>query len=594
MQPTHAPLPGTWVLNAQAALDDLARLGTFDEVAANYPNPRVICEAILGYPVAGGSATKRAIRAVGVLLRHPIGPAVAVEALSWAASVSEVLDSTSIETFLEQADDATVALRPLHLDERHDMVAALSGLKTPRQRRETLARWWERREPAYEPYVRPEWDEVLFYTPEVDDQEDPAALLAGLEGLYEPTPVDPFASFPLADRIARETTGARQLALYKAADEVEKTELASDPRLFGFKPAVVACCVLEHTATVLRNPACPAGLVERVRYPYDAATLELALRAGRSFYDPGRVSAMLTNRDAPHVVDLAARLPVQVCAALTESGALTAADLTAGLFRHVDLSDRHAIVTAAQRAAWDHRTRTFVVPDWLITVLREDPTGSRWLWLLDRFDEAGTSHALWRRLADAVDPAVRLQAVEVLGPGEVSDAASLIADVGGWRAAQFPQVPARERPQGAPICLGGTGDDRTTTRVFAYPAEIESLTSARFDNAPGWAITLPRTSVDLERNARIMRNCTAGYTSKIAQGDTVILLVNDLAGKRYNVELRRSGSTWTVAQINNWANGGDEPGWLRPALTRWFTDQLWSGFDWVEPSHRCRRDRPRK
>ena len=89
MAPTidNPPLPGTWVKPAQEALDTLSTMATIEKVADEFGAARAIAVAVLGAPAAGGSATRPTIWATGHLLTHRLGPALAAEALSWAASV---------------------------------------------------------------------------------------------------------------------------------------------------------------------------------------------------------------------------------------------------------------------------------------------------------------------------------------------------------------------------------------------------------------------------------------------------------------------------------------------------------------------------
>ena len=89
-----SPGPHGWVPQAQSALDELSAVRTLAEAEARFGSARRLSELVLGFPVSGGHATRRVIRAVGQLLRHPLGPAIAAEALSWAASIADAVDAS--------------------------------------------------------------------------------------------------------------------------------------------------------------------------------------------------------------------------------------------------------------------------------------------------------------------------------------------------------------------------------------------------------------------------------------------------------------------------------------------------------------------
>lgn len=134
----HSLLPGAWLDQAQTALDALSELTTVDQVAEHFGNARRLARTVLGSPASGGHATKPAVRTLGQLLHHRLGPAVAAEALSWAAAVADVADSTTIEELLRTAGDSYVALRPIVLADRPPMIGYLHRQRTPSARRAAL------------------------------------------------------------------------------------------------------------------------------------------------------------------------------------------------------------------------------------------------------------------------------------------------------------------------------------------------------------------------------------------------------------------------------------------------------------------------
>lgn len=599
-------VPGGWVTTAQTVLDDLAEMTTFEQVAARYTHPREIAVAVLGHPVAGGTATRRVIRALGRLLQHRLGPALAVEALSWAASVAEAVDPATIEQFLETAATSDTTFASLRLDDRLGLVTDLDDLGTERARRDRLTTWWAQRRPANDENVW--WSGWHLYW----SDPIPCEWINDDFDIGDPRPGPRVG---LIDRVVRETTGARQLAVYTQADSWHQQILATDPDLFDLKPALVQPCVLDHISVVLNcNPACPDGLADRVRHPYDPATLELAVRAGPRWYSHTRVRRMLGDRTSVTVTDLAARIPELLFAALADTGILCADDLIGGVLGHLDGAAvfRSGWCPSPVRSPDEFPVRRGPPAEWAVALLERHMNAAGWTWLLEAYDPP--TDEMLDRLAHATDPAVRHTALRHRDPATLTPAdAALAIETGGRPAAGCPGIPANQRPASIEVLRPADTDEiwllpdpsepRRTVR-YGYPIEIEALTTARFDTAPGWRVGLPRTSTDLERNARRMGNCTAGYHDAIAAGQEVILIIHDLDGEPFNIALRRDarrGSDrprWTIGEINSRDNTGQQPGWIRPALHTWFTHQLWADHhpDHPEPCPRTtrrRRHRPR-
>lgn len=311
MAPTvdNPPLPGTWVRRAQDSLDALAAMVTIEEVADEFGTARTLAEAILGAPIAGGVATRRTIRATGRLLTHRLGPALAAEALSWAASVTEQVSTAAIEEFLEAAAGCEIVRRPLQLDDRHVLNEHLERCRTDPQRRAELAWWWQSRtdDVRWRPDPEDRPDDLFtdwLYRP----LDDPPCWAVGAppcsnpshplcwdqpeagtdsEGPSRPTSIEVFAA----------DNGGDQVQLFNHLETAERAAVASDWRLFDLDEAVIGRCLVEHTVAVLANPACPHGLRDRVRHPYDAATLELAVRSGPAHFEVARVRRLLDQID---------------------------------------------------------------------------------------------------------------------------------------------------------------------------------------------------------------------------------------------------------------------------------------------------------
>lgn len=66
-------------------------------------------------------------------------------------------------------------------------------------------------------------------------------------------------------------------ALVEAACWDQQHRLTEAPQLFEFPPAALRMLLRRNLSGALRHPDCPSGLADRIRRPYDLATLELAL-----------------------------------------------------------------------------------------------------------------------------------------------------------------------------------------------------------------------------------------------------------------------------------------------------------------------------
>jgi len=175
--------------------------------------------------------------------------------------------------------------------------------------------------------------------------------------------------------------------------------------------------------------------------------------------------------------------------------------------------------------------------------------------------------------------------------------APLAGACGAPWAAACPALPASRRPARDRFevrCHLSTGRESR----FAYPSRLSVLTDAAFDEAPGWTVELPNTPGEVERNARLMRNCTEGFAEAIEDGSAYLVIVSDPQGRRYNVGLMRDGQGFVIGEINSWGNGGVEPAWIRAAfrsrLTRSYIQDT-TGDDPPIPARRPsdRRDRRR-
>lgn len=571
-------LPGGWVTQAQSALDDLAAMRTLDEVEARFGSARNLCETVLGFPISGGHATRRAIRATGLLLRHRLGPALAAEALSWAASVSTLVDAATVETLLEAASTAEATYLPLRLDERHLLEAHLGRVRLPAQRRRRALDLWrshERERWLPDWLAMPPW---RFH----DDEHDEVELVAWLsrapdsEGNTGPNPrhrlVLPAGLVDVAEQ--------EQLGLFVQLDAGEREAVARSEVLFGLAGELVAACLAEHPGAVLANPSCPEALRRRVRHPYDEATLELAVRAGAGHYEVARVRRLLEGAGAALRSHLRASSPVEYAAARRCCGLLTLADLDG-----IDLADRRvAEVVLGRPRDWPGRR----IPEVVVEALIEHPQAEHLVWVVERTDAVALrGEVVLRRLVDEAPAPVAAAALVKLDPAALQARdAELAGRLGRFWMARCPGIPASERPDRESLDLWAeaAGVDRDDV-PFHYPPVVQALAGRDYPEAPGWSVSLPVTPSEVERNGKLMRNCTASFDAVITGGWCFLLIVHDPRGRRYNAEIYRDEGRYRVGQIDSFANGGIEPAWLRPALEARLAAP-------EHPPRRCRPDLP--
>lgn len=610
----YPPLPGTWVQRAQDALDALSAMTTIDEVVDVFGNARILVDAILGPPIAGGAGTRRAVRATGALLTHRLGPALAAEALSWAASAAEMVSPTGIEEFLEAAADSTVVRGPLRLDDRHVLNEHLAQGRTDAQRRRELGWWWRSRTDGISyPYEFDNDDDDQCYmfrvdpvgpacwaadAPPCDSPEHPFCWLGPEAGPPIPTSADLFTT----------EDDEAQVAVFDLLNSWEQASVASDLRVFDLHESLIARCLLDHTAEVLVNPACPNGLRDRVRYPHDAATLELAVRAGAGHFEVAKVRRLLAELDDRSHEHFISELPRSYLRARQVCGLNTLEALTTGRLAGLDLSDRDTAEAALGTSDSWHWRR---LPDQVVEILIHHPQAADLAWTLTGRTRGNVLADVARRLVGSAAPKVARLALRHHIPVEDLEAqdAPLALANGDYWAARCPGIPAAARPaMRIPTIHEWLGlratwrDDiepwpsscQDGDKPFAYPELIEDL-QCPYPEAPGWTVSLPETPAALAVNADAMRNCTRSYASDIHAGRTFILIIEGPDGQRYNAAVERSsdknGTRYRVGEVNGWANQGERPAWIAPAINA----RLTAGLSTVEPPEPpVRRRRPRR
>ena len=253
--------------------------------------------------------------------------------------------------------------------------------------------------------------------------------------------------------------------------------------------------------------------------------------------------------------------PKKASEVLRTLGLVTVDELVTGRLRHLDLGDR-----ATSLALFGSPLEPATL-DVAFEVMVHHPDAGELAWLLDetpigRLSPEQARHLVRTGSAPIAKAALRHLPLACLEPSDwelaVRCGVPWAAACPGRSAVERPPVPARVLESWRPPAVRG--------RWIWYPSELRDLEDARFAQAPGWRVSLPRTAADVERNAKVMRNCTATMVADILDGLTFVVVVHDPEGHRYNVEITRDRTGFFVGQVNSWKNGGIEPPWIRTAF----------------------------
>lgn len=616
----HSLLPGAWVDHAQAALDSLSELTTIDEVAEHFGSARQLVLAVLGSPAAGGHATKPVVRAVGQLLHHQLSPAVAAEALSWAAAVADAVDTTTIEALLRTAADSAVALRPIRLADRHLLADCVSQQRTPTARRAALLDIWRTHRADALCSLHQQFDAResrlstrppsqhgcgvghYYWDPNTDDEVDVAAWLASLND-PDPSASTRYVQTPgtrLRARLESAASADQRRAILVDASSEAIRQLLNHDDLLDLAVDAIEYLLLEFTRQMLASPACPSRLHEVLTAPYDLATLELTLRAGMAHYCRGRIRSMLERLDPATRERFAATIPVEYIVGLRVAGLLSV-DMLVNELADIDLTNSRNCEAALPQ----HR---FQLPEFLPDLVDAFTSGRpecrRLIPLVEYIRPRELTAGHLDRLA--VDGFPDVQRVAVRWIAESSTNSSARVDLaarhapaallaGGAVVASCPGIPAARRPA-AP--LGWLAERRwSETRSagrFVYPPTLAALDGVRLPDHPSWRVTLPPDAVALERNARCMANCTAGYRHSTEAGECFILIVDDTSGTtddgnaRINVAVYVRRGRLRIGEINSAGNRYRHPAWMRSSLQQLLT-RRWHNTATPDPEPPIRR-----
>lgn len=567
---TQLPIPGAWVDRARVVLDQLAAMVSADQVIAEFGSLATVVYETLGHVNSGGAGTKAAVRATGRLFQHRLGPALATEALSWAASVSQHLDPASIATFLESGASAEVVYRPIHLDHRDDLVTCFERQNTEKGKLAALTALWES---LHEPmFAMPPSNRLGNSELETDEEHDVDYLVEWLRAHLDAKSKHEGDAASQLQALPEDP--AVQVKLFEELTEVERMRFADFSGLFDLCDEIVGQVLVEFPARVLDNPQCPQALQDRVRYPHDRATLELALSAGAGYYEAAKVRRILASLTSNEHNELLTSMPVPYLRARRRCGLATAHDLIEGPLSNVDLADRSlSEAVLGTYGAWLHRSDI----DNLVEVLIHHPQASELTWLARSI--AGSHHRAQELAAKACDEIADVALTYTHGFNLTVDHAQVAIRNGDYWISRCPGIAAMDHPelhlaQEIADLEGGRQfgqDDDDSDYVinhdvpFSYPEAIWALQGS-YREAPGWEVSLPTNGRELVANANWMGNCTGSYVGNVLAGRAYILIVSAPNGERYNVEIRVTRGRYRVRQINSRYNGEVEPSWVRRAV----------------------------
>ena len=573
---SHSLLPGSWTATAQRALDRLGTCGTLTDVRAEFASARELAEATLGYAANGGRATKPVVRALGQLLQHRLGPAVACEALALASGIGDVIDAHTVETLFHEALEVRTACRPSRIDELGALRDRLLAEPTIRRRRQALLSLWSQIHWSSPQESWDEWRDLSHSVFWLDFTRDMDLSLD---------------SFWLSERwqSGNEVADVFQVLLHcepddglhvlRAQAQAGIDELVRHPDLFELRDCIVSALAHMCPQQVFRHPRCPSEILQHLRAPRSMATLVLALRAEIAGYghtiDAVAFKRLLSALDDNQLTELV-RLGVgtELSRVMYRAGLLTPEKLC-GPLASVFLNDDD--LRSVLPGPWVEASR------FVAEVVKRHP-----------------NHDFVARLLQIL-PSSAMTGVALLPSSLVHEMLSHPDSTvrrGAERHADVcPGLPARLRRPSQPIRHCDPSEVKPKT-VLHYDDRFNTLDGVGLLDRPGWHLALPRSVGGLASNARVMRNCTVDYAGAILDGEYVVLIVHSPDGDRFNVGLKRCvGERWFIEQINGYANQRHRvPEWLLHSIVQTVTAALLSP---IEPATRVVRrrrltDRPRK
>lgn len=293
-------------------------------------------------------------------------------------------------------------------------------------------------------------------------------------------------------------------------------------------------------------------------------------RPSNSRSEPGRVissgpeSAGCSRRLTLVPCNTSSWPPIQTLEILRDLDLLSPSEFLTGRLKDLDLEDRRVC-----RAALGPSVTPETI-DLISEVAGRHPRAAGIAWLLDEAERGTLPPNEARHLIDIGCPPIVRAAMRHLPLQElVSSDSQYAAQCGDAWLAACPGLSAAERPLLPRYLLTPLhhAEHHLASRIW-YPEPLLRLDGLSFGQPPGWHVFLPKTVADIRHNAKIMRNCTAQMIEEVLEGSVFLVIVHDSQGRRYNVEIAREHARFVVTQVNSWANGGVEPGWVRVTFTR--------------------------
>ncbi len=258
----------------------------------------------------------------------------------------------------------------------------------------------------------------------------------------------------------------RKLVEGATAQEIERITQRDD--LFEMDVSVLGRCLLEATRLTLCNPACSKELRDWVRFPYDLATLELALRAGPELFDRARVRRMVTKLDDEALRTMVDAAPTDILRSLHKLGLITPTQILRGGLSSLDLADPRICRALFGNA---HNPQAL---DLASALALHHAQAESLGWIFDRAPHGVLTADYARQLVDAGRPKIAKAAMRhlpfpLLRPTDRACA----ADCGDPWLAACPGLRAVERPRLSPDRLASWQEwSVSRPALIWYPTEV--------------------------------------------------------------------------------------------------------------------------
>ena len=586
------PVPGGWLFHSRIGVAQLARCATLDDVRSRFGSARTLTEQLLGFPLNGGHATEPMVQLVGELLHHRLGPAVAAEALALLVEIQQMVPTNTIERILRRYLDVSVAAGLPTETELSELVGRLDEVDG--RARSALA--VDLCQPqGREKYARRETTRV-GWGEEIECDFRPSRFFGN--------PLSWSGEGSAGERFDRSDDILRR---FHTAELVDLSDHDQTVKLLW-----------DNTDLLLYRHDCPDELRALIRHPYNEATLHLAIRAGRPFYETSRVRRMLLGAPRPSLERIAEHSLHQLAVAVMHLG-LMAEQRLQWLLTTIDSAVwRQALPACGTLAAMQVAVRqaledTNTPPALVAALLLETPVlHARFgqVALLDdglvgqlllhpemsvRVAAAGHVHSAWPDAAAVaalsadmlaanddgwLEGALRsdhpwVVAVAVdrsAARGLIVEPFDLVCDAIDVAPRVNPDL-VRASAAWQPLVAGTpavvhvrrTPNGSSRHRAYRYPKRVLCLDGASLPGRPGWMVTVPVDRHELLANATIMGNCSGYFHQRIQEGESFLLIINGPAGQRCNAALASASRGFEIFEIKDRFNT-PAPEWMEAAL----------------------------